>query len=124
MKQNLKRTLDNSCSLNDIFDASKIIRCRLHDIAEYLSGILADSPNTDRLSLHVQEVEAARHRAFSSIESGGSGTVDKKLIQQFDVCVFTINPLCERTVLLRQAPYGLLHNLLFVEVLIKAQHHH
>ena len=64
MKQILKRTLDNSCSFNDIFVVCKIIRCRLNDIAEHVSGILADSRNRDRLSLHLKGVEAARHRTF------------------------------------------------------------
>ena len=48
----------------DIFVVSKIIRCRLNDIAEYLGGQLVDTRNRERLSLYVQGVEEARHMAF------------------------------------------------------------
>ena len=64
MKQHIEKSLRNSCSLNDIFVVSKIIRCRLNDIAEYLGGQLVDTRNRERLSLYVQGVEEARHMAF------------------------------------------------------------
>ena len=83
MKHNPKRTLDNSCSLNDIFVVSKIIRCRLNDIAEYVSRELADTRNRERLSLHVQGVEAARHMAFH----GGFVT----LSEFFEHTLFDVN---------------------------------
>ena len=64
MQKYVKESVDDSGSLEDVFAVCKIIRCRINDITEYVGVKLKDPRDRERLSLHVQGVEAARHMAF------------------------------------------------------------